>query len=155
VHVQCPQVQTDQRPERVPVTGPGARQRPLDVKVSKSWIKAMRRTHRHTVTPGYDRTDEFAPGPGSDTDEGVDQAPAHRTAGRVRLMGAPFVWFDLTTSGDGDGMRDFYAQLFGWTIGPGVGTTRAGLSTASNARRPTFRRPTHPDLQKADATDDR
>jgi uncharacterized protein len=36
-------------------------------------------------------------------------------------MGAPFVWFDLTTSGDGDGVDDFYAQLFGWTIGPGMG----------------------------------
>jgi predicted enzyme related to lactoylglutathione lyase len=37
-------------------------------------------------------------------------------------MGAPFVWFDLaTTSGDGVGVRDFYAQLFGWTIGPGMG----------------------------------
>jgi predicted enzyme related to lactoylglutathione lyase len=37
-------------------------------------------------------------------------------------MGAPFVWFDLTTtSGDGEGVHDFYAQLFGWTIGPGMG----------------------------------
>jgi predicted enzyme related to lactoylglutathione lyase len=36
-------------------------------------------------------------------------------------MGAPFVWFDLTTSGESDSVRDFYTQLFGWTIGPGMG----------------------------------
>jgi predicted enzyme related to lactoylglutathione lyase len=36
-------------------------------------------------------------------------------------MGAPFVWFDLTTLADGDGVRDFYTRLFGWTIGPGMG----------------------------------
>jgi len=36
-------------------------------------------------------------------------------------MGAPFVWFDLTTSGDAERARGFYAQLFGWTIGPGMG----------------------------------
>jgi len=37
-------------------------------------------------------------------------------------MAAPFVWFDLTTtSGDSVGVRDFYTQLSGWTIGPGMG----------------------------------
>ncbi|MFI7488245.1 VOC family protein [Micromonospora echinaurantiaca] len=37
-------------------------------------------------------------------------------------MGAPFVWFDLTTtSGDSDSVRAFYTQLFGWTISPGMG----------------------------------
>jgi predicted enzyme related to lactoylglutathione lyase len=36
-------------------------------------------------------------------------------------MGAPFVWFDLTTSGDGNSVRDFYTQLFGWTVRPGMG----------------------------------
>jgi predicted enzyme related to lactoylglutathione lyase len=36
-------------------------------------------------------------------------------------MGAPFVWFDLTTSGDGNGVRDFYTQLFGWTASTGMG----------------------------------
>jgi predicted enzyme related to lactoylglutathione lyase len=39
-------------------------------------------------------------------------------------MCAPFVWFDLTTTTSGDdgaGVRDFYGQLFGWTIGPGMG----------------------------------
>jgi predicted enzyme related to lactoylglutathione lyase len=35
-------------------------------------------------------------------------------------MGAPFVWFDLTAA-DGGKVRDFYADLFGWTIGPGAG----------------------------------
>jgi uncharacterized protein len=37
------------------------------------------------------------------------------------LMSAPFVWFDVTTGEDGDGVKDFYTQLFGWTIGPGMG----------------------------------
>jgi hypothetical protein len=36
-------------------------------------------------------------------------------------MAAPFVWFDLTTIDSGDGVRDFYTRLFGWTIGPGMG----------------------------------
>jgi uncharacterized protein len=36
-------------------------------------------------------------------------------------MGAPFVWFDLTTGSESGGVRDFYTQLFGWTIGPGMG----------------------------------
>jgi len=37
-------------------------------------------------------------------------------------MGASFVWFDLTTTpSGGDGVRDFYTQLFGWTISPGMG----------------------------------
>jgi predicted enzyme related to lactoylglutathione lyase len=37
-------------------------------------------------------------------------------------MAAPFVWFDLTTtSGDSVGVRDFYTQLLGWTIGQGIG----------------------------------
>src|SRR2546430_886511 len=35
-------------------------------------------------------------------------------------MGAPFVWFDLTAAG-GEKVREFYADLFGWTIGPGAG----------------------------------
>ena len=35
-------------------------------------------------------------------------------------MGAPFVWFDLTAA-DGGKVREFYADLFGWTIGPGAG----------------------------------
>jgi uncharacterized protein len=29
------------------------------------------------------------------------------------LMGAPFVWFDLTSTGEKT--RDFYTRLFGWT----------------------------------------
>jgi predicted enzyme related to lactoylglutathione lyase len=38
------------------------------------------------------------------------------------LMGAPFVWFDLTAAGDGDGtVGEFYRGLFGWTVGPGAG----------------------------------
>jgi predicted enzyme related to lactoylglutathione lyase len=33
-------------------------------------------------------------------------------------MGAPFVWFDLTTTADDTGtVRDFYTELFGWTAG--------------------------------------
>jgi predicted enzyme related to lactoylglutathione lyase len=36
------------------------------------------------------------------------------------LMGAPFVWFDLTAA-DGEVVREFYRDLFGWTIGPGMG----------------------------------
>ena len=32
-------------------------------------------------------------------------------------MTAPFVWFDLTTD-DGGKAREFYAGLFGWSIGP-------------------------------------
>jgi predicted enzyme related to lactoylglutathione lyase len=43
-------------------------------------------------------------------------------------MGAPFVWFDLTTGSDGDGARDFYAELFGWTIGPGMGDYRGFMT---------------------------
>lgn len=44
-------------------------------------------------------------------------------------MGAPFVWFDLTTtSGDSDGVRDFYGQLFGWTTGPGTGRYQSWLT---------------------------
>jgi predicted enzyme related to lactoylglutathione lyase len=35
-------------------------------------------------------------------------------------MGAPFVWFDLTAA-DGAGTSTFYRDLFGWTIGPGMG----------------------------------
>lgn len=35
-------------------------------------------------------------------------------------MGAPFVWFDLTAA-DGEKVREFYADLFGWTIGPRAG----------------------------------
>jgi hypothetical protein len=35
-------------------------------------------------------------------------------------MGAPFVWFDLTAA-DGGKVGEFYAGLFGWTIGPGAG----------------------------------
>jgi hypothetical protein len=35
-------------------------------------------------------------------------------------MSVPFVWFDLT-AGDGAVAREFYADLFGWTIGPGAG----------------------------------
>jgi predicted enzyme related to lactoylglutathione lyase len=51
--------------------------------------------------------------------EGVAQASRDSDDRKVRLMAAPFVWFDLTTSGDD--VRDFYTQLFGWTIGPGMG----------------------------------
>lgn len=36
-------------------------------------------------------------------------------------MGAPFVWFDLTTTGDSGPVRDFYTALFGWPVGPGMG----------------------------------
>lgn len=36
-------------------------------------------------------------------------------------MGAPFVWFDLTTGENSDSVRDFYTRLFGWSIGPGMG----------------------------------
>ena len=36
-------------------------------------------------------------------------------------MGAPFVWFDLTTAAAGDGVQDFYSGMFGWTFGPGMG----------------------------------
>ena len=43
-------------------------------------------------------------------------------------MGAPFVWFDLTTTTDGDGVRDFYAGLFGWTGGPGAGSYQAWIT---------------------------
>jgi uncharacterized protein len=37
-------------------------------------------------------------------------------------MSAPFVWFDRAVA-DGEGTRvsEFYQNLFGWTIGPGVG----------------------------------
>jgi predicted enzyme related to lactoylglutathione lyase len=35
-------------------------------------------------------------------------------------MGTPFVWFDLTAADSGK-VREFYADLFGWTIGPGAG----------------------------------
>jgi predicted enzyme related to lactoylglutathione lyase len=35
-------------------------------------------------------------------------------------MGAPFVWFDLTTD-DGGNARDFYEQLLGWSFMPGAG----------------------------------
>ena len=69
-----------QRPERLAVTGPGGGQRRLDAEVGGGFstsFKAMRRTHRHTVTPGYDKTDEFSPESGSDTEEGVAQAPRH------------------------------------------------------------------------------
>jgi uncharacterized protein len=45
-------------------------------------------------------------------------------------MGAPFVWYDLTASGDSDGVRDFYTQLFGWTIGPGMGDYQGWMTDA-------------------------
>ena len=35
-------------------------------------------------------------------------------------MPAPFVWFDLTTA-HGEDVRAFYTDLFGWSIGPGMG----------------------------------
>lgn len=38
-------------------------------------------------------------------------------------MAAPFVWFDLT-SAHGEDVRSFYADLFGWAIGPGMGDYR-------------------------------
>jgi predicted enzyme related to lactoylglutathione lyase len=40
-------------------------------------------------------------------------------------MGAPFVWFDLTTAADGGDVGDFYAQLFGWTAGAAAGDYRS------------------------------
>jgi predicted enzyme related to lactoylglutathione lyase len=46
-------------------------------------------------------------------------------------MGTPFVWFDLTTTGgDAEGVRDFYTQLFGWTIGPGMGDYQGWMTEA-------------------------
>jgi predicted enzyme related to lactoylglutathione lyase len=34
-------------------------------------------------------------------------------------MGSPFVWYDVTAAaGDADTVREFYATLLGWTIGP-------------------------------------
>jgi len=47
-------------------------------------------------------------------------------------MGTPFVWFDLTTTTDGDaeGVRDFYTHLFGWTIGPGMGDYQGWMTDA-------------------------
>jgi predicted enzyme related to lactoylglutathione lyase len=35
-------------------------------------------------------------------------------------MAAPFVWFDLTTA-NGEDVRAFYVDLFGWTVAPGMG----------------------------------
>jgi predicted enzyme related to lactoylglutathione lyase len=35
-------------------------------------------------------------------------------------MDAPFVWFDLTAANGGT-VGKFYAELFGWTVGPGAG----------------------------------
>jgi predicted enzyme related to lactoylglutathione lyase len=44
-------------------------------------------------------------------------------------MGAPFVWFDLTTtSSDVNGVRNFYTELFGWTLGPGMGDYQGFLT---------------------------
>jgi predicted enzyme related to lactoylglutathione lyase len=39
--------------------------------------------------------------------------------GRI-LMGAPFVWFDLSVA-DGAKVAGFYQGLFGWETGPGAG----------------------------------
>jgi predicted enzyme related to lactoylglutathione lyase len=36
-------------------------------------------------------------------------------------MGAPFVWFDVTTTGDNEAVRGFYTELFGWSAGPAAG----------------------------------
>jgi hypothetical protein len=104
----------DQHPERLPVARAGSGQRPVGTRVD-GWSPALCRAHRHTVTPRCDSTDEFIPEPGSDTDEGADPAPL---TGKAWLIGAPFVWFDLTVTADGEGVRDFYAGLFGWTVGP-------------------------------------
>jgi hypothetical protein len=86
-------------------------------------------------------------------------------------MAAPFVWFDLTTaSGDSVGVRDFYMQLFGWTIGPGMGDYQgivtegeqpwAGWSpwpvtTRTTGGRCSITPPRRPDPQEADVPDDR
>src|SRR5919112_1652706 len=39
--------------------------------------------------------------------------------GRNPLMGAPFVWFDLTAD-DGGKVGEFYQRLFGWQEVPGA-----------------------------------
>lgn len=41
-------------------------------------------------------------------------------------MGAPFVWFDLTTTDDG--VRDFYTGLFDWPIIPAPGDYQGWLT---------------------------
>jgi hypothetical protein len=74
-------VRGHQHPERLPVTGTRRSQRPRDVEVGGGF-KATRRSHRHTVAPGYDNTDEFILGKGSDTNEGVDKTRNIPTAGR-------------------------------------------------------------------------
>lgn len=38
-------------------------------------------------------------------------------------MSGQFVWFDVT-SNDADQLREFYAELFGWTIGPATDAGR-------------------------------
>jgi uncharacterized protein len=42
-------------------------------------------------------------------------------------MPAPFVWFDVTVA-DGDQVRGFYQELFGWTIGPAAGDYQAWMT---------------------------
>jgi hypothetical protein len=42
-------------------------------------------------------------------------------------MGAPFVWFDLTATDDGQ-VGEFYQGLFGWPVGPGAGGYRAWIT---------------------------
>ena len=41
-------------------------------------------------------------------------------------MGAPFVWFDVTTTDDE--VQDFYTRLFGWPVAQGDGDYRGWIT---------------------------
>src|SRR5262245_50623166 len=69
--------------------------------------------HRHTLAPRGDRTDELSTGSGSIGVRG------NRWRGGD-LMGAPFVWFDLT-AGDGGNARRCDEELLGRTFMPRAG----------------------------------
>ena len=45
-------------------------------------------------------------------------------------MDAPFVWFDLTAANGGT-VGKFYAELFGWTVGPGAGGYEGWITAGS------------------------
>jgi hypothetical protein len=50
-------------------------------------------------------------------------------------MSGQFVWFDLTST-DADRLREFYAELFGWTVGPAADAGRYRAWFAGDGEQP-------------------
>ena len=100
VHVQRPQVRSEQSGERVVIPAAGRGQQ------AQLLIQRRRRAHTERLAATSDRTDENRRRRGSDGCEGGHRAARHRyDAKEQRLVSTPFMWFDLSCRRQREGGR--------------------------------------------------